>query len=167
MKKYVLAGMVLPLLFFQKVNAGILTAGLKIPAGIGVYWNNDTLLFSQFGVGGYYELKYKFIGFEMDFMYERDGDVGSENFQTSEIFKLNIYGKLIGGPFYISIGPEFAWDKIWDGETFLSFLLGYNMEIANVLNLIFEFPKVSTSFWNEDYKYFDLHLRFGIGITLF
>ena len=167
MKKYVLCVVGLMALFYQKGNAGILSAGIKVPAGIGFYWNSDVSLFSQFGVGGYHELKYKFIGFEMDYMYERDGDVGSENFETSDIFKLNIYGKLIGGPYYISVGPEFAWNGGWDGETFLSFVIGYNMEIASVLNLIFEFPKVSTSFWNEDYKYVDIQFRIGIGITLF
>jgi len=171
MKKLVFFVLVVMAAFSQKVNAGVLSAGIKVPAGIGVYWNHDTYLFSQFGVGGYHELKYKFIGFEMDYMYERDGDVASENFQTSDVFKLNIYGKLIGGPYSISVGPEFAWggklDGGWDGETFLSFVLGYNMEIANVLNLIFEFPKVSTSFWDENYKYVEVQFRIGIGISLF
>jgi hypothetical protein len=168
MKKLVFFVLVAMAAFSQKVNGGVLSAGIKIPAGVGVYWNHDTyLFFSQFGVGGYHELKYKFIGFEMDYMYERDGDVASENFPKSDIFKLNIYGKLIGGPYYISVGPEFAWDEIWDGETFLSFVLGYNMEIANGLNLISEFPKVSTSFWDKNYKYVEVQFRIGIGISLF
>jgi len=167
MKRFLLIAIGCMAFFSQKGNAGILSAGIKVPIGTGIYWNSETYLFSQFGAGGYYELKYKFIGFEMDCIYERGGDVASEDFSTSNIFKLNIYGKLIGGPYYLSVGPEFAWDRIWDGETFLSFVLGYNFEIGGVLNLIFEFPKVATSFWEEDYKYVEVQLRFGIGIALF
>lgn len=167
MKKSLGLGFGFVLLFSSKVNAGILSAGIKGAGGIGISWNADTFFFSQFGIGGYHELKYKFIGFEMDYMYERDGDVGSDGKKTSDIFKLNIYGKLIGGPYYISVGPEFVWNGGWDGDTFLSIILGYNLHIPPALNLIFEFPKVSTSFWEDEYKYFDIQLRIGLGITLF
>lgn len=86
MKRYILPVALMAMVCGRAYAGGShFGAGLKVPLGTGFFilHNGDTnvSIFSQFGIGGFLQAKYKVIGLEMDFMYERDGDIG-ESYST-------------------------------------------------------------------------------------
>jgi len=154
----------------SNAEAKFLTLGLKVPFGLGVYVaSEDSFALTQFGVGGYIQPAYKFIGIELDFMYGREGSwsisapksVGIEPYNA---FKFHILPKLIAGGFSLGVGPEIITAND-NTDVILDFVISNEISIADAVKISIDFPKVGTNFWDDD-KFFDIQLRIGVGISI-
>lgn len=151
-----------------------LNVGFKVPVGstllfsseeFSYYTDWDFLAYGEAGFGGYFEvIMAKVIGFEMDFVYERQGIWATEDISSWDVFRLPVLLKLKAGGTYISFGPHFLFGDVERVD--LGGAIGYEVSISG-MKVNIELPVVTINTWDEDGTFVDLQIRLGFGVGIF